>query len=40
VVIPAGFLILAKLLPWVGACAALAAATALAIETALLTLHP
>jgi hypothetical protein len=39
VVIPAGFLILAKLLPWIGACAVLAAAAALAIETAVIALH-
>jgi hypothetical protein len=39
-VIPAGFLILAKVLPWIGACAVLAAAAALAIETAVTTLHP
>jgi hypothetical protein len=37
--VPAGFLILAKVLPWIGACAVLAAAAALAIETAVIALH-
>jgi len=37
--IPTGFLILAKALPWIAVCAIVAAVSALAIESFLTTLH-